>query len=132
MRYLLDTNIISALIRDPDGPVAEHIREAGETNVYTSIIVAAELHFGVAHSGSARLAARLAGALARIEALPLQAPADAIYGELRARLRRIGNQIGGNDLMIASHALALGHTLVTDNGREFSRIAELPIENWLR
>ena len=59
-------------------------------------------------------------------------PADLIYGELRARLERAGSSIGANDLLIAAHALVLGHTVVTDNVREFSRIDDLHFENWLR
>jgi len=64
--------------------------------------------------------------------LALEAPADVIYGELRARFEKAGQPIGANDLLIAAQALALGHTIVTDNEREFSRIGDLPVENWLR
>jgi tRNA(fMet)-specific endonuclease VapC len=70
--------------------------------------------------------------LGAIEILALESPTDAIYGELRARLERVGQPIGANDLLIAAHALALGHVLVTDNEREFSRTDDLRIENWLR
>jgi tRNA(fMet)-specific endonuclease VapC len=64
--------------------------------------------------------------------LAFEAPADVIYGELRARLERDGRPIGANDLLIAAQALALGHTVVTDNEGEFSRVGDLPVENWLR
>ncbi len=67
-----------------------------------------------------------------LDILPLEAPADAVYGALRARLKRMGQPIGGNDLLIAVQTVALGYTLVTDNEREFTRIAELPVENWLK
>lgn len=127
-RYLLDTNIVSDLVRNPRVPVTRRIREVGEARVCTSIIVAAELRYGAAKTGSERLAAVL-GAL---DVLPFEAPADAAYGVLRARLEGTGEPIGGNDLLIAAQVVALGHTLVTDNEREFARIADLPRENWLR
>ncbi len=67
-----------------------------------------------------------------LEVLPFEAPADAAYGELRARLEQAGQPIGGNDLLIAAQAVALRHTIVTDNEREFAWIGDLPRENWLR
>jgi tRNA(fMet)-specific endonuclease VapC len=66
------------------------------------------------------------------EILPFETPAEITYGDLRARLEAAGKPIGGNDMLIAAHALSLGHTIVTDNEREFSRIDGLPVENWLR
>jgi len=64
--------------------------------------------------------------------LPFEAPADAAYGMLRARLERFGRRLGGNDLLIAAQVVALGYAIVTDNEREFARIDDLPCENWLR
>ncbi len=132
MRYLLDTNIISDLVRRPNGRATQQIRRVGEAQVCTSIIVAAELRYGAAKSGSRRLAAQLEAVLGALEVLSFEAPADAAYGLLRARLEQSGQPIGGNDLLIAAHTMALGHTLVTDNEREFARIDDLPRENWLR
>jgi tRNA(fMet)-specific endonuclease VapC len=132
MRYVLDTNIIADLIRQPQGRVAERIREIGEAQVCTSIIVAAELRYGAAKEGSSRLEERVEAVLDAFEVLPLEAPADAAYGRLRTRLEQAGQPIGGNDLLIAAQVIALGHTIVTDNEREFARIVELPRENWLR
>jgi tRNA(fMet)-specific endonuclease VapC len=131
MRYLLDTNIVSAVIRDPQGDVTERIREVGETNVATSIIVAAELRYGAAKKGSARLTAQVEAVLGALEVLPFEDPADRVYGVLRAGLEQKGQPIGGNDLLIAAQALSLGFTLVTANEREFSTIEDLPCENWL-
>ncbi len=130
MRYLLDTNIVSDLVRNPQGRVTQRIREVGEAQVCTSIIVAAELRYGAAKRGSPRLTAQLEAVLAALEVLPFEAPADAAYGRLR--LEAAGQPIGGNDLLVAALALALGHTIVTDNEGEFARIDELPRENWLR
>jgi tRNA(fMet)-specific endonuclease VapC len=132
MRYLLDTNIVSQLVRDPQGRVAQQIRKVGEARVCTSIVVAAELRYGVAKKRSPRLTEQLQAVLNAIEVLPLEAPADATYGQLRARLEHAGNPIGGNDLLIAAQALALGYTLVTDSEREFARVSGLARENWLR
>jgi tRNA(fMet)-specific endonuclease VapC len=131
LRYLLDTNIVSALLRQPRGPVAERIARLGEDAVCISIIVAAELRYGAAKSGSAQLVARIETLLSALEVLPLEAPADRRYAELRDHLTRQGSLIGPNDLLIAAHALAVGLTLVTDNVREFARVPSLPVENWL-
>ncbi|MBS0642165.1 MAG: type II toxin-antitoxin system VapC family toxin [Proteobacteria bacterium] len=132
MRYLLDTNIISDLIRRPQGRVAERVRMVSEDAVRTSIIVAAELRFGARKAGSTRLTERLEAVLGALEVVPFEAPADAVYGQVRARLEQAGTVIGGNDLLIAAHALTLGDTVVTDNMREFARIEGLLVENWLR
>ena len=132
MAYLLDTNIVSDFIRYPWGRCSEHIRSAGGAQVCTSIIVAAELRMGAERQSGSRLAARIEEVLARLNVLAFDAPADLHYGRIRAELQRTGKPIGGNDLLIAAHALALGHTLVTDNEKEFSRITGLAVENWLR
>ena len=131
MRYLLDTNIVSDLVRTPHGRVAGRIAEIGEERVCTSIIVAAELRYGAAMRASARLSAQLETVLGALDVLAFEPPADAVYGELRTRLERTGQPIGANDLLIAAQALALRHAIVTDNEREFSRIEELAVENWL-
>lgn len=131
MRYLLDTNIVSDLIRDPQGRVASRIREVGEPQVATSIIVAAELRFGAAKKASPRLTAQVDAVLGAMEILPLEEPADRTYGQLRARLEKKGHLVGGNDLLIAAQAISLGFTLVTANKREFARLPDLRCENWL-
>lgn len=132
MRYLLDTNIVSDLVRNPHGRVTQHIRKVGEARVCTSIIVAAELRYGGAKKGSLRLSAQLDAVLSVLEVLPFDTPADQTYGVLRARLEQSGKPIGANDLLIAAQALSLGHILVTDNEREFVRVDGLNCENWLR
>jgi tRNA(fMet)-specific endonuclease VapC len=132
MRYLLDTNIISDLIRTPQGRAASRIREVGEVLIRTSIIVAAELRFGAAKLDSPRLTERLEAVLELLEIVPFEPPADAVYGRIRARLEQAGTPIGGNDLLIAAQAIALGDTVVTDNEREFGRVEGLRVENWLR
>ncbi len=132
MRYLLDTNIVSDLIRNPQGAVVGHIRSVGGTNVCASVIVAAELRFGAEKKRSARLTRQLEAVLGALEVLPFEAPADVAYATIRARLERAGRRIGGNDLLIAAQTIALGLTLVTDNEAEFARVEGLTWENWLR
>jgi tRNA(fMet)-specific endonuclease VapC len=132
MRYLLDTNVVSDLVRNPQGKVAQRIRKVGEAQVFTSIIVAAELRYGAAKRRSPRLSAQLEAVLGALEVLPFETPADAAYGLLRTRLEQAGRPIGANDMLIAAQAIALGYTIVTDNENEFARIEDLPRENWLR
>ena len=132
MRHLLDTNILSDLVRNPHGRIAKQITEIGEDAVCTSVIVAAELRFGAAKKGSARLTAQLETVLGALEILPFEAPADVAYGQLRAQLEAAGTPIGGNDMLIAAHALASGCSVVTDNEREFGRVNGLTVLNWLR
>lgn len=131
-RYLLDTNILSNLVRHPQGVVAARIAKEGERNVCTSIVVAGELRYGALKRGSARLTVQLETILSRMEILPLQEPADQRYAELRAHLEKRGKTIGPNDMLIAAHVLALDYIIVTDNMREFSRVPGLRVENWLR
>jgi len=119
-------------VRKPQGRVAQHIRKVGEAQVCTSIIVAAELRYGAARKGSPRLTAQLEAVLGALEILPLETPAHEAYGLLRTRLERAGKLIGANDLLIATQAIALGLTLVTDNEEAFGGIEGLPRENWLR
>lgn len=129
--YLLDTNIISDMIRNPFGQVATRIEQIDPKAISTSIVVAAELRYGCAKKGSAKLLAKVESLLAIIPVLPLEVPIDRDYGGIRAELEVVGQPIGANDLLIGAHAYALGLTLVTDNTREFSRIRGLVIENWL-
>ena len=130
--YLLDTNTISALMRAPRGPVAQRIARAGDANVFTSVIVAAELRFRALRKRSRRLLSELDGLLTELEAKPLEAEAAVYYGRLRVALEVLGTPIGANDMFIAAHALSLDATLVTDNDREFVRVEGLRVENWLR
>lgn len=131
-RFLLDTNIVSDLVRNPQGRTSAKIAELGEDAVATSIIVAAELRYGAAKKGSQRLAEQLETILAAMEVIPLEVPADATYGATRVALEAAGTPIGANDLLIAAQTLALDMVLVTNNEREFERVSGLKVENWLR
>ena len=130
-RYLLDTNTVSDLVRNPQGRIAERIAKVGEARVSTSIIVAAELRYGAEKKGSATLKRRVEEILGVLEVHPFDAPADAAYGQIRARLERAGTPISGNDMLIAAQAMALGCTVVTSNHSKFARVPGLSVEDWL-
>jgi tRNA(fMet)-specific endonuclease VapC len=133
--YLLDTNILSDIMRNPEGSAARIFeRKAFEPGILllTSIIVACEMRYGVVKKESASLAQRVDCVLASVDVVALTAGADSAYAALRADLERKGQPISQNDMLIAAHALALGAILVTDNVREFKRVKGLKIENWLR
>jgi tRNA(fMet)-specific endonuclease VapC len=105
---MLDANIISDLIKNPQGRAAKRIANVGEDNICTSIIVAAELRYGCAKSGSKRLLKAVEDLLDEINVLPFDVPADADYGSIRSELEAAGRPIGSNDLLIAAHAYATG------------------------
>jgi tRNA(fMet)-specific endonuclease VapC len=132
MAYLLDTNVLSEAVRDADGGVAQRIRRAlGTSQIVTSIIVAGELRFGGIKRRSRRLIRRIEQVLSAVDVLTLAPPVDVIYAQIRADLEKRGQPIGGNDLWIAAQALAMRHTLVTANAREFGLVPGLMCENWL-
>ena len=132
-RYLLDTNVLSDLVREPEGKVGRKIEELGGARaVYTSVIVSAEIRFGIAKKRSVRLATQLELIFGELDVVAFEPPADRLYADLRAALEREGTPIGANDLWIAAQALHDESVLVTDNVKEFGRVPKLRIENWLR
>lgn len=129
--WLLDTDVCVALINRSDEQAAARLLEHPPGSVRLCSVAKAELHFGAQNS------ARLSENLQRIEifcrafeSLPFDDDSARHYGIVRAQLRREGRPIGGNDLMIASIAIANSHVLVTRNVREFSRVAGLEVESW--
>lgn len=129
-RYMLDTNVISALMRDPKGIVAERIADVGPEAICVSIVTASELRYGGAKKGSATLQQRIEAILGSVDIIPLDVPTDAHYGAIRAELDAAGTPIGPNDLLIAAHALGLDAVLVTANTGEFERVRGLQVQNW--
>jgi tRNA(fMet)-specific endonuclease VapC len=127
---MLDTNIVSDLIRDPYGAVAKRLGILRVENCCVSIFTASELRYGALKKGSPRLSRDVEQSLLRIAVIPFEVPADTIYAEIRDALTRSGQLIGPVDLFIAAHALALDLTLVTANTAEFSRVPGLRVENW--
>ena len=127
---MLDTNIVSELIRNPAGLATQRAR-AEAASICTSTIVAAELRYGCARKGSPQLLRRVEQLLGEVPVLPFDGPAGNAYGIVRAELEASGRLIGSNDLLIAAHASALSATVVTANVGEFSRVRGLTVENWL-
>lgn len=132
---LLDTNIISDMMRNLEGRAATRAREAsihrGADALYTSIVVRCELEYGLARKPGARLLTAYRGVMQAIEVLPLDESVAAHYARLRVQLEQAGTPIGPNDTLIAAHALALRATLVSGD-TEFARIPGLQTENWLQ
>ena len=127
---MLDTNALSELIRNPSGDLAQRLVGLEPSAVCTSIIAACELRFGAKRKGSAVLSQRVEALLQAIVVLPLDAPADEHYADIRTELERNGTPIGSHDLFIAAHARSLGMTLVTRNRKEFQRVRGLLLDDW--
>lgn len=130
LQYMLDTNVVSSLVTDPAGQVANRVASLDRRDFGASVIVAAELRYGAERRGSTRLSNQLNAVLSAIDVCPFDEPADRHYGAIRNELERLGEPIGHNDLLIAAHARSLGATLVTGNMREFVRVPGLAVEDW--
>ena len=129
--YLLDTNILSELVRHPQGSVAKRIVEVGEDKVVTSIVVACELRYGAAKRRSKRLTRQVETVLGAMTILSLEPGADRHYAAIRTALEQKGTPIGANDMLIAAQARAIQAVCVTANVAEFRRVRGLKVENWL-
>jgi len=128
---MLDTNTLSEFIRNPRGALTERLAALEPDEVCTSIVVACELRFGARRKGSDVLTRRIEQLLGTLNVLPLDPPADEHYADIRAALEQLGTPIGSHDLFIAAHARSRGLTLVTHNIREFTRVPDLNVEDWL-
>lgn len=133
--YLLDTNILSDMMRNPSGLAAQQFRATlsrrGTDGIITSVIVQCELLFGLRRRTHPRWQTHYALLMQSVTVMPLETDVTAHYAKLRTELEQAGNPIGSNDTLIAAHALALGATLVTAD-TEFSRVPGLNVENWLQ
>ena len=133
--YLLDTNVISHVMRNPTGLVAQRIfgraKHEGNSGVCTSLVVQCELLFGLHKLPNPKWERQYHRAIASITVEPLGQEVVAHYATVRAYLEAQGQPIGPNDTLIAAHALALGATLVTADA-EFTRVPGLQVENWLQ
>lgn len=130
LRYMLDTNVVSALVRRPRGLLAQRVAALPAGSFAVSLVVAGELRYGTERRGSKRLTRQVEAVLSAIPVLAPTEPADRHYGEIRSTLEGMGRPIGHNDLWIAAHARSLGATVVTGNVREFRRVPDLRVENW--
>lgn len=129
--YLLDTNLVSVLIKTPRGEVGQKVRSFAFGTVGVSTISAGESRFGYHKSLAPRIREAVEAVLGALPILPVTPGVSEHYAVIRARLERAGTPIGSNDLWIAAHALELGCILVTANEREFRRVPGLKVENWL-
>ena len=130
-RYLLDTNIVSDLMRHPDGPAERALRKNAHSEIGISLVVKGEILFGLVRNGNTNGRKRFDALLEAIEVWPMEEAVADVYGEVRATMERSGNKMGANDMWIAAHSLSLGAILVTDD-RGFRSVPGLKIENWLR
>jgi len=132
MRYLLDTNICIVYLNDRHAQVVQKLKDMKPQHLFLCQIVKAELVYGAYKSSrQAENLALLELFFNQFQSLPFNDDAVDIYGEIRANLAKTGRPIGPNDLIIASIAVAHNATLVTHNVREFSRISQLNIEDWM-
>lgn len=130
LTWMLDTNALSELIRNPRGALFDRLLEIAPDAVCTSIVVACELRCGARRKASERLSQRVELLLEALPVLPLDAPADQHYADIRAALEQSGTPIGSHGLFIAAHARSRGLALVTRNTREFSRVPGLQLIDW--
>ena len=128
---LLDTNICIYIINAKPPAVLERFRQYRMGDIGLCSVVAAELAFGVAKSDSARNRQALEMFLAPLIILPFDTAAVWVYGDLRANLESRGTPIGSLDTMIAAHALSQQALLISSNTREFSKVPDLQLDNWV-
>lgn len=130
-RYMLDTDVCSYIMKRSNDAVLKRLAKVPVSDVCMSVITKSELLYGVEMSPRRRQdQAALSAFLGYVEVLDFPDAAALHYAQIRAELKNAGTMIGANDLLIAAHARSLGLTLVTNNVREFGRVAKLMLENW--
>ncbi len=132
MKYMLDTNICIYVIKQKPAAVLERFRQTDLSEISISSITLSELFYGVSKSSKPEQNfVALTQFAAPLEILPFGGEAAQYYGDLRAHLEKRGTPIGSLDMLIAAHALSLSSTLITNNEKEFNRVPNLKIENWV-
>lgn len=131
MRYLLDTNICIYIINERPAQVLQRLIDAGQASLALSTVTVAELAFGVEKSNRADSRPKLENFLSKFPVLPWDQNAAWAYAKVRKNLEASGQRIGERDLLLASQALASDLIVVTNNTREFERVAGLQLENWV-
>jgi tRNA(fMet)-specific endonuclease VapC len=133
MQYMLDTNICIYIIKRKPQAVIERFLQTEISKIGISSITLSELFFGVSKSSKPdQNKIALTQFIAPLEIMPYEDQAAQCYGDLRAYLERQGKTIGSLDMLIAAHALSINSTLVTNNEKEFIRIPNLKIDNWVK
>ena len=132
MRYMLDTNICSYVLRSRPPSVKARFDEAGDGALAISAVVLAELLYGAArHPEAVAIRREIADLVSRLAVLPWDEVAAEDYGALRAALEKAGTPLGAMDMMIAAHARSAGLTLVSNDVRHFDRVEGLSVANWV-
>ena len=133
MEYILDTNICIYIIKKKPNRVFNKFKSLELGKVGISAITLAELQYGIEKSSKpAQNRKALHHFLIPVEIVYFDMDAAITYGSLRKHLEKVGNPIGAMDMLIAAHAQSLNCTLVTNNEKEFDRVVELNVENWVR
>jgi tRNA(fMet)-specific endonuclease VapC len=132
LRYLLDTNICIYIAKHRPLTVKQKFQQLEPETVGMSFVTYGELYYGAEKSQHREIALhKLAQLIIHIPVIPPIEQMAIQYGQLRARLEQAGTPIGNNDLWIAAHALALNLILVSNNTKEFERVPNLKVENWV-
>lgn len=132
MTYMLDTNICIYAMKNKPEQVLQRLKKELNSGVCISSITLAELEYGMKHSSNPiKNEQALLRFLVPLSILPFGAAAASEYGEIRAYLQRSGAPIGPLDMLIAAHARSEDMILVTNNVREFERVPDLEVENWV-
>jgi tRNA(fMet)-specific endonuclease VapC len=132
MKYLIDTNICIYIMNKRPAAVIKKFKQFEPGDIGISTITVSELQYGVAKSTQReKNEVRLAEFLAPLEILPYDETAASVYGDIRYQIEKHGQPVGPLDLLIAAHAVSKGLTLITNNDKEFKRVKELQVENWI-
>ncbi len=133
VKYLLDTNICIYITKNRPPEVLEKFKTLKRGEVAMSTITYGELRYGAQKSSQSKKINQILERLIKlIPVLPLNNSVATFYGQVRSACEKQGKPIGNNDLWIASHALDLKLTLVTNNEKEFKRVKGLTVENWVK
>ena len=132
MRYMLDTNICSYILKSHPLSVKAHFEQVGTIYLCISTVVLAELYYGAArHPKGPAIRKEIGEFVSRLAVIPWDETAADHYGQIRAALEKAGTPIGAMDIMIAAHAISQGATLVSNNIRHFDKVPGLLIANWV-
>ena len=132
MEFMLDTNICIYLINKQPIKIIKKLKSIKTSDICISSITSSELWFGVYKSSYPKQnSLALTEFLSSINTVNFNDEAAINYGQIRAHLEKKGKIIGAMDMLIGAHALAMNLTLVTNNIREFKRIPDLKVINWV-
>jgi tRNA(fMet)-specific endonuclease VapC len=132
MRYMLDTNICSYILKNRPATVRARFDEAGNDALSISTVVLAELYYGAArHAKSIAIRREIDNFATRLAVISWDEAAADHYGDIRSALEKQATPIGAMDMMIAAHARSLKATLVSNNAKHFEKVPGLLIANWL-